>query len=99
MKTFLFLSAAFFCASTFSQTKMVMTINGKTNEILGYTMDPDGSGDTRSMSILGSMQNSLAPLQISYQAATPISSIHISISEPGMPFTTITLMDVTIYAI
>ena len=99
MKTFLFLLAALFSASSFSQTKMVMTISGKQNDILGYAMDPDGSGDSKSISILGSIQNSLVPLQLSYNAGTSISSLHISVFEPGKPFTSITLTNVTVYAI
>ncbi len=99
MKTFLFLLSALFSASSFSQTKMVMTIEGKQNELLGYTMDPDGSGDGKSISLLGSVQNSLPALQLSYASGNPISSIYISIAEPGKPFTSITLTDATIYAI
>lgn len=99
MKTFLFLLAVFFFSNSFSQTKMIMTINGKQDDILGYAMDPDGAGDTRSISMLGSMQNSLVALQLSYATAMPVSTIYISVAEPGKPLTSITLTDATVYAI
>lgn len=99
MKTFLFLLTAFIFSSSFSQTKMVMTINGKQNDIIGYAMDPDGTGNTRSISILGSMQNSLTTLQMSYASANPISAIHITTSEPDKPPITMKLTDATVYAL
>jgi len=99
MKTLLFLLTALYCGSSFGQDKMVMTINGKQNDILGYAMDPDGTGDTRSISILGPMQNSLTALQMSYASANPISTIYITISEPGKQVTSMKITDATVYAL
>ena len=100
MKIFLLFAATlFFCNSATSQTKMVMTVNGKHDNIFGYTLDPDVTGSKESISILGPMQNLTAPLQFSFQANSPISNILISITGANAADNIIIkLTGVTVYA-
>jgi len=51
-----------------SQSRMIMTVNGKQDDILGYTMDPDGTGNKQSISLFGPMLNLTSAFQFSYQA-------------------------------
>jgi len=99
MKLFLLATALFFGNFTISQTKMVMTVNGKHDDVLGYTLDPDGTGSKQTISILGPMQNLTAPLQFSFQAGSSIGAVIISITGPNADDNTIiTLTGVTVYA-
>lgn len=101
MKFFLlFIAALFLYNSALSQSKMVMTVNGKHDDILGYTMDPDGTGNKQSISLLGPMLNLTGAFQMSYEAGTPINTVLISItgSNPS-DNTSIKLTGVIVYAI
>ena len=84
----------------FAQSGMIMTVKDRKCDILGYTMDPEGSGNKQSISLLGSMQNAEAIFQMSYETGNTIGNIVISISDPSSPEpNTITLTDVTVYGI
>ncbi len=77
-----------------------MTVNGKQDDILGYTMDPDGTGNKQSIILLGPMLNLTGVLQMSYKAGTPINTVLISITDSNpLDITTITLTEATVYAI
>ena len=74
--------------------------DSKINSILGYTMDPDGTGDKRSISLLGSMENSIIDFQLSYESGNPISTV-IFLMTDSDPFnnTKITLSWATVYGL
>ena len=79
---------------------MIMTVKDQKCDILGYAMDPDGSGNKQSISLLGPMQNAETIFQLSYASGNPIGNIVISITNPSSAEnTTITLTDVTVYGI
>ena len=99
MKIFLLTAACILYHASLGQTKMVMTVKEIKSEILGYAMDPDGSGNKQSISLFGPMQNSYAIFQYAYQSTDPINSIVVVVSNPGSSEITIKLSDVTVYAI
>lgn len=85
---------------SFGQTKMTMTVKDKQCDILGYTMDPDASGNKQSISLFGPMQNADVIFQMAYQTAVPISTISISVNDAATSDnTTIKLFDVTVYSL
>ena len=55
----------------------------KTNGILGYTMDPDNKGDKQTISLIGTMENSIVDFQMSFQSGNPISSVAFILSDPN----------------
>lgn len=101
MKVFLvFAFTLFFCGNSFSQSKITINVNGKHDEILGYTMDPDGTGNKQSISLFGGMQNLTSALQMSYLGASPINTMIISITGANVADNAlITLSNVTVYAL
>ena len=101
MKIILLIAASCFLANyTFAQTRMIMTVKDQKCDILGYAMDPDGSGNKQSISLLGPMQNAESIFQLSYASGNPIASIVISITNADpAEYTTITITDATVYEI
>ena len=99
MKIFLLIIACFFCSCSIAQARMVLIVKDKKCDILGYAMDPDGTGDKQSISILGVIQNAETIFQLSYMGASPISSVEIFSAAPNADNTLIKLTDVTVYAI
>jgi len=99
MKIFFLIVASYLLGNcAFAQSKMIMTVKDQKCDILGYAMDPDGSGNQKSISIFGPMQNAETIFQLSYASGNPIGNIVISISNPSSPAnTTITLTEVTVY--
>ena len=99
MKIFLISATCFLCTISIAQTRMLMMADGKQNDILGYTMDPDGTGNKQSISIFGPLQNAGNVFQMSYQSGNPIDNIVIAISDANSPGKTINLSGVAIYGI
>ena len=86
------------CTCIFSQAKMIMTVKDQKCDILGYTMDPEASGNKQSISIFGPMQNTDAIFQYAYESANPINTIVILITDPASHNNTIiTLTNTTVY--
>jgi hypothetical protein len=101
MKTFL-LIAATLCLSyrSLAQAKMIMTVKDQKCDVMGYAMDPDGTGNKNSISLFGAMQNVQATLHLSYASGGPISIIDIVISgSGGSSDSRMELKNVTVYAI
>ena len=93
MKIFLlFIAALFFFNLSIAQSKI--------NSLLGYTMDPDGTGAKTSISLLGSMENSIVDFQLSYASGSPISTVIFLMtdSDPSKN-TKITLSGATVYGL
>lgn len=90
----------FFYNHSISQSKFTITINGKHDDILGYTMDPDGTGNKQSISLFGGMQNLTSALQMSYLGASPITTVILSITgATAADNALITLKNVTVYSL
>jgi hypothetical protein len=97
---FLIVVSCFLGNYIFAQSRMIMMVKDQKCDILGYAMDPDGSGNKQTISLLGPMQNAETIFQLSYASGNPIENIVISISNPSsQENTTITLTDVTVYGI
>lgn len=100
MKFFLLITAACFLSNYISaQSKMEIFIKDKKCDILGYAMDPDGTGDKSSMSILGAMQSVQPTLQMSYFDGGPINNVQLFIAAPNADNTLIKFGSITVYAI
>ena len=93
MKIFLlFIAALFFCNLSIAQPKI--------NTILGYTMDPDGTGNKTSISLLGAMENSIVDFQLSYESGNPISTVIFLMTDTDPSNNTkITLTGATVYGL
>ena len=88
-----FLSAIIFTQNSLAQ-------NSKTNSILGYAMDPEGTGDKKSISLLGSMENSILDFQLSYESGNPINTVIFLLTDPDPSNNTkITLTGATVYGL
>ena len=101
MKKILLIAAMMYCAHcSRAQARMVMTVKDQNCDIMGYNMDPDGTGNKNSISLFGAMQSAQATLQISYAAGTPVSIIEILITGgDGSSDSRMELKNVTVYAI
>jgi hypothetical protein len=99
MKIIFIASLIFLYSSGLAQSKITITIKDQKCDILGYTMDPDASGNKQSISLFGSMQNALAIFNESYLTASPINSITVLITDASAGDTKIELSDVTVYGI
>ena len=81
----------------FSQAKMIMTIKDQKCDILGYRMDPDASGDKKTISFFGPLQNTDVIFQYAYESGNPITTIVVLITDPAAQSTMITLTNATVY--
>jgi hypothetical protein len=100
MKIILTAALLFLYNLSFGQTRMTITVKDQQCDILGYTMDPDASGNKQSISLFGPMQNADVIFQMAYQTAVPISTISISVKDAATSDnTTIKLFDVTVYGL
>ena len=80
---------------TLAQSKMVMTVDNKECDILGYTLN-SSSGSSKEINIFGPIQNATTVFSEAFASSNPIPEVELDISDQNSGETTIKLSQVTV---
>ncbi len=83
-----------YCLS-FAQSKMVMTVDNKQCDILGYTLN-SSPGSSKEIDIFGPIQNATTVFSEAFASSDPIPEVELDISDQNSGETTIKLSQVTV---
>ncbi|MBI1343597.1 MAG: hypothetical protein GC171_11740 [Terrimonas sp.] len=78
-----------------AQSKMIMLLDGKESDLLGYSMEPS-TGATKEIRLFGPLQNAILAFQSGLASAKTIPAISITTSDINTGTTTIKLLNVTV---
>ena len=80
---------------SFAQAKMVMSMDGKESDILGYSLEPS-TGSAKEISLFGPMQNASITFQFDVASSKIIPALNITTTDANTGTTTIKLLNVTV---
>jgi len=91
-------SFTFWTGQLLSQTKMILTLDGKESDLFGYSLDPS-SGSSKEITMFGPMQNAGQDLQFDFVSGKLVPAVDITITDAVTGTSAITLKNVTVLSV